>query len=301
MAYFKGQDKRGGGNRDIFTPVTYNAPMALGETPTVLTYADRILDPLEVEMAKWDDPGYIDPWSNVPVEYGGTLVTPPPTSTDPIFSDIQLAIMNALGITTTPDPYLTNMAETQGLQVVLDMINNMSPNTNVDNLGPEGGGGVGGGISTGGGTSPPLDWGVDAEGNPIEGMPSEPTYFTNYDGINLQWYDIGGAPDDYGNWAHGNLTLRFDSIPIGVDIYELLDKYNVKYDVNQFGIYLPKGEKPAGAWEMAIDPSDLEYQEWMKNMELLWRKEAIQERAEFMEAHYMPNWFMDLASWRGWG
>jgi hypothetical protein len=121
------------------------------------------------------------------------------------------------------------------------------------------------------------------------GMPENPFGFTNYDGVNLPWYE-----SPYG------LTLRWEDVPMGMNIYELLDKYNVPYQIRDEGITTRAGYFPSGFSEAQIDTGADWYQKWMENEQLRIKKEAIEERQEFIGRYYMPNWYMDLVSWRGW-
>jgi len=124
------------------------------------------------------------------------------------------------------------------------------------------------------------------------GLSEEPKGWTLYDGYELPWYR-----DD----ALNSYVLRFDDVPVGVNIYETLDKYNIPYQITSRGIYMQQGYLPPGLSETeGIDPSSQWYQEWLQNENLRLKKEKITERQEFMDRFYMPNWYMDLVSWRGW-
>jgi len=121
------------------------------------------------------------------------------------------------------------------------------------------------------------------------GMTENPFGFTNYEGYEFPWYE-----SPYG------LTLRWEDVPMGVNIYEILDKYNVPYQIRDEGITTRQGYFPSGFSESHIDTGADWYNKWMENEQLRLKKEAIEERQEFIGRYYMPNWYMDLVSWRGW-
>jgi hypothetical protein len=112
--------------------------------------------------------------------------------------------------------------------------------------------------------------------------------YTLYDGIHLPWKET-----PYG------LGIAWTDMPQGTDLKALFDKYNVQYNITPDGIVTKKGYLPPGFSEQPIAGNEQWFSEWMGNENLAREQESIGERMEKYGNYYMPNWYSDLVTWRG--